>query len=91
MTRKPPRPWRVTVGGYGYTVTAYERTPGGVLYVRWWDRTRNNWAPRSLGHRDRERAEQQAKELAGAILAANEAECRGELTVSTGLPASSVR
>jgi hypothetical protein len=31
MTRKLPRRWRVTVGGYGYTVTAFERTPGGVL------------------------------------------------------------
>ena len=36
----------------------------------------------SLGHRDRERAEQQAKELAGALLAANEAEHRGDLTVA---------
>jgi hypothetical protein len=82
MTAKLPRRWRVTVGGYGYTVTAFERTPGGVLYLRWWDRARDNWAPRSLGHRDRERAEQQARELAGALLAANEAECRNELTVA---------
>jgi len=51
-----------------------------VLYLRWWDRGRNNWAPRSLGHRDR--AEQQARELAGALLAANEAEHLGGLTVS---------
>ena len=82
MTRKLPRPWRITVGGYGYRVTAFERTPGGVLYLRWWDRARNNWAPRSLGHRDRALAEQQAREVAGALLAANEAECRGSLTVS---------
>lgn len=82
MTRKLPRRWRVTVGGYGYKVTAFERTAGGVLYIRWWDRSRDNWVPRSLGHRDRERAEQQAKELAGALLAANEAEHRGDLTVA---------
>jgi hypothetical protein len=82
MTRKLPRRWRVTVGGYGYRVTAYERTPGGVLYVQWYDRTRKTWVPRSLGHRDRDRAEQQARELAGAILAANEAECMDTLTVS---------
>ena len=63
-------------------MTAYERTPGGVLYVQWYDRTRKTWVPRSLGHRDRDRAEQQAKELAGALLAANEAECRGDLTVA---------
>lgn len=63
-------------------MTAFERISGGPLYLRWWDRSRNNWAPRSLGHRDRDRAEQQARELAGALLAANEAECRGDLTVS---------
>jgi hypothetical protein len=60
MTRKLPRRSRVTVGGYGYRVTAYERTPGGVLYVQWYDRTRKTWVPRSLGHRDRDRALQQA-------------------------------
>jgi hypothetical protein len=82
MTRKLPRRWRVTVGGYGYKVTAFERTAGGVLYIRWWDRARNNWVPRSLGHRDRERAEQEARTLAGALLAANEAEHRGDLTLA---------
>jgi hypothetical protein len=82
VTRKLPRRWRLAVGGYGYRVTAYERTPGGVLYVQWYDRTRKSWVPRSLGHRDRDRALQQARELAGAILAANEAECRDSLTVA---------
>jgi integrase len=53
-----------------------------VLYVQWYDRSGKTWVPRSLGHRDRDRALQQARELAGAILAANEAECRGELTVA---------
>jgi integrase len=53
-----------------------------VLYVQWYDRARKTWVPRSLGHRDRDQALQQARGLAGAILAANEAECRGELTVA---------
>lgn len=78
---KRRRRWAIGVGGYGYRVTACERGGSGVLYLRWWDKSKNNWAWRSLGHRDRELAERQAKDLAGVLLATNEAECRGDLTV----------
>lgn len=65
--------WALSVGGYGHTVTVCERMRGGSLYLRYWDPTRpngGNWTWRSLRHQDRVRAEAQARELAGVLLAA---------------------
>ena len=83
-TRRPkaPKLWRKAVGGHGHTVTAYERTPGGPLYLRWWNHTARAWDKRSLRHHDREEAEREAKALAGSILAASDAERLGEVTVA---------
>jgi hypothetical protein len=84
---KKKRVWRKTVGGYGHTVVVEERSPGSVLYLRWWDPSaagkRNNgnpgnWRWRSLGHRDRE----QGKELAGRLLTSQEATATGRITLS---------
>jgi integrase len=63
--------WSVTVGGYGHTVTACERRPGGPLSLRWWDSTAGkNGSPawRPLGHTDKALAEQQAREFSGELL-----------------------
>jgi hypothetical protein len=84
------RAWRKTVGGYGHTVIVEERSPGSVLYLRWWDRRaagkRNNgktgnWRKRSLGHRDKELGEEQGKELAGRLLTSQEAAAGGRITL----------
>jgi hypothetical protein len=84
------RAWRKTVGGYGHTVIVEERSPGSVLYLRWWDRSaagkRNNgktgnWRKRSLGHRDKELGEEQGKELAGRLLTSQEAAAGGRITL----------
>ena len=67
MPRCSKRAWRKTVGGYGHTVIVEERSPGSVLYLRWWNPggagKRNNgktgnWRKRSLGHRDKELGEE---------------------------------
>jgi integrase len=82
---KRRRPWIVSVGGHGHTVAACERVVGGMLYLRYWDPTRppnGNWLFRSLKHRDRERAEVQARELAAEILASIDSAQRGNATLS---------
>ena len=50
------RLWSYAVGERGRTVTVYERTPGGVLYVRAFDPIWKKYVRRSLGHRNRARA-----------------------------------
>jgi len=58
--------WSHSVGERPHTVTVYERTEGGNLYVRVWDPNarggKGTWVRRSLGHRDRERAKDYAAE-----------------------------
>ena len=85
------RAWRKTVGGYGHTVIVEERSPGSVLYLRWWDASApgkrrtgrpGNWRKRSLGHRDKELGQEQGRELAGRLLASQEATSTGRTTLS---------
>jgi integrase len=73
--------WSVTVGGYGASVQAYERRAGGSLHLRWWDSSGHARKSQSLGHHDRERAEQQAKELSGELLNASHAVQSRHVTV----------
>jgi integrase len=58
--------WSYTVGERGFTVTVYEREPGGVLYARAWDSRarggKGNWKRQSLKHRDKKRAQKYARE-----------------------------
>lgn len=65
--------WSVTVGSYGYRVTAHERRSGGALHLRSWDSSSQRYHHEPLGHFDKERAEQQAKELSGELLNASHA------------------
>lgn len=45
--------WKLTVGGYGHTVTVLEHEPGGSLYLHWRDPSLPNRVLRSLRHTDR--------------------------------------
>lgn len=62
MSRKP-KCWRWTAGGHGATVVAFERVPGGPLYVGV-PRKGGGYDRVSLGHTDRDFAMRQAAELA---------------------------
>lgn len=76
--------WSVTVGGYGYTVVACERRPGGLLSLRWWNSSAGKkGAPswRALGHVDKAKAELEARELAGEMLNATRAVHSGRVTI----------
>lgn len=63
--------WSFSAGDRPYTVTVYERTPGGVLYARVWDPTGRGgegaWIRRSLKHRDRGLAKKYARKQAGKL------------------------
>ncbi len=74
MTKKRKRRrklWCYAVGDRGYTVTVYERSPGGLLYARAWDRSvaggKGGWRRMSLGHRDRESATRYALRQAAKL------------------------
>ena len=63
MTPRPRRPWSTVIEEAGIRVRLYERTPGSLLYRE--VRTGPRQADRkTLGHRDRALAEQQARQLA---------------------------
>lgn len=76
------RRWSFSAGSRGYAVTACERKPGGTLYLRWWSPQRGNYVWKALGHRDRAAAELEAREIAGTLLARDEAEAKGQTTLA---------
>ncbi len=89
MPRCKRKVWRKTIGGYGHTVIVEERSPGSVLYLRWWDPAATgrrksgnpgNWRWRSLKHRDTKLGEEQGKELAAQLLVSEEAAATGRIT-----------
>lgn len=55
--------WSHTVGHKPYKVRVFERTPGGKLSYRTWDRERGCWRKKALGHRDKAAARAFAHEL----------------------------
>jgi hypothetical protein len=66
--KKRHRRWQYTAGARGHRVTVYEyRKPGDMIWGRIWDARRGRYLRRSLGHRDKRRAEawalQQAQKL----------------------------
>lgn len=83
---RPRKLWRRTAGSYGHTVTVCERQPGGPLYLRWWNASAKgvggNWTWRGLRHSDRERGYDQARHLAGQLLAAIDTARAGRVTVA---------
>lgn len=60
--------WSHSEGERPFTVTVYERHPGGLIYARVWDATarggKGNWRRISLGHRDKKLAKRYAREEA---------------------------
>jgi integrase len=69
--------WSWSTGDRGSTVRVFEIRPGSVLYMAVWDPTRRegrgDYARRSLGHRDKRRAREQARQAVARLEA-------GELT-----------
>lgn len=59
---KTKKPWSYQAGKRGARVRVYER--GNVIHAAVWDEHSNSYHRWSLGHNDRERAEEQARELA---------------------------
>ena len=68
---KKPKCWCFSTGGKGSTVTVYERSPGGLLYARAFDRVLRGgiggYRRVSLGHRDQGRAKTYALEQAAKL------------------------
>lgn len=66
------RRWSFKTGDHGHCVVVYERTPGGRLYARTWDRSladgRGGWRRLGLRHHDHERARKWAREQAGKLV-----------------------
>jgi hypothetical protein len=66
MTMPKRKPWSTEITEYGITVRVYEREPGGVLYrsIVTADGRKDR---KSLGHRDRDRAEKDVRTLIGEL------------------------
>lgn len=79
------RRWSYTVGERPYTVTVYERQPGGVLYASAWDTTlrggRGGQRRVSLKHRDRDLAKKYAAEQHAKLVAGQAAITAGRVTL----------
>ena len=67
MMRKPKQCWSKSIGERGSRVRVYEARPGGPLHRSVYINGKED--RKSLGHRDRVRATQQAYELLGQLLA----------------------
>ena len=78
---RPKKLWSLRVGAHGASVTVYERTAGGPIWLRWWvpstPATPGHDEYRALAHNDRSVAEQSAREIAGQLIASTIAEARG--------------
>ncbi len=73
--------WYKTVGKRGYGIAVRQRSKQRNIELKWWDRERKTYRTRTLGHRDRERALEEAKHLAGELLAGKESERDGTITL----------
>lgn len=63
---KKKKCWSSSCGDYGNTVRVGERKRDGIIYVFWFD-SNKELRKRSLGHRDKARARQQAREFAESL------------------------
>lgn len=70
--------WKYRAGGRGHRITVFETRAGGVLQARAWDPERGKYVRKSLGHRDRDRAQAWALEEARRLK-----DGRAELTAET--------
>jgi integrase len=74
--------WRRSLGERGCRVVVFERTPGGILYREAVVRGKRV-TKKSLGHRDRSRAEAEAYRVLAKLKARQDALDGGSLTLST--------
>ncbi len=74
--------WRKSLGETGLRVYLFERTPGGTLYREVYVGGKRAASKKSLGHRDRDRAEAEAYTLLAKLKAREEALTEGKLTLS---------
>lgn len=85
MARRKPC-WSHSEGEKGWTVTVYERRPGGPLYARAFDpklrRGKGGYRRISLGHSDRELAKTYALEQAAKLRAGRSELAGGKTTLS---------
>ncbi len=83
---RPKNCWTLRVGAHGHSVTAFERRPGGQLYLRWWTPgaadTPGQRHHRALRHSDRELATRTASDIAAQLLAATKAAETGRVIVA---------
>ena len=73
--------WSKTFGKYGNRVRVYEIRPGSSIYMAEWDAANDKPTRRSLGHKDKDRAEEQAQKLAGERQRLGSAIATARLTV----------
>ncbi len=90
MSRKKcPKTWRYQAGKRPYTVTVFEREPGGILYASVWDSKARygKGAQRrvSLGHIDRDQAERYATGQAAKLAEGSEQLRSARVTLGTVL------
>lgn len=76
------KPWRKSVGERGCRVVVFERTVGGILYREAWVGG-ERITKKSLGHRDKERAEAEAYQLVAKLKTRQDALDGGKLILST--------
>lgn len=71
MTETRKTLWSHTEGERPHVVRVYERTAGGLLHARVWDKTarhgQGDWRRVALNHRDKKRAKRQAIEFAAKL------------------------
>ncbi|MFQ5903310.1 MAG: hypothetical protein ACE5JO_06435, partial [Candidatus Binatia bacterium] len=75
--------WRTSLGERGLRVYLFERVPGGPLYREVYVGGQRVAAKKSLGHRDRERAEADGYMLLAKLKAREDALRGSKLTLST--------
>ena len=86
MSRKR-KAWAETVGRRPHQLRVFERTPGGRIYVRWWDSDARSYVKRSLGHRDRQRALAEAHRLHAEMMDGATSIRDGKATLGVIFPA----
>ena len=79
--------WRYTAGGYGSTVTVFERAGRPCLYIKYWSRDQGSYVRRALGHTDRDLAISQARELSDVLRKRGDSASPGSAALTRTEPA----
>ena len=83
--RRRKKLWSATCGSRPHTVLVFEREKGGILYLQAWSAREGKPVRRSLGHRDRELALEEAEREAKALRDGAEQPVSGPITVGVVL------